>query len=109
MLLLINSYFDYLPIIISTTTIIGFFAGLIEQTIVYITIKNNQFFNISSNINNTNNINTTKQYNYYNKNMGIIFFNNIFGYTSFGIVAGILYPITIPLYSIYIMNKNKIK
>jgi len=104
-MLLINLYFDYLPIIISTSTIIGFFAGLIEQTIVYITIKNNQFFNI----NNTNTINSTKQYNYYNKNMGLIFFHNIFGYTSFGIIVGILYPITIPLYSIYIMNNNKIK
>lgn len=108
-MLLINLYFDYLPIIISTTAIIGFFSGLIEQTIVYIIIKNNKFFNIYNSINSTNTINSTKQYNYYNKNMGIIFFNNIFGYTSFGIVAGILYPITIPLYSIYIMNNNKIK
>ena len=102
MIELINIYFKYLPIIISTATIIGFFAGLIEQTIVYIAIKNNQIFNI------TNGINSSKQYNYYDKNIGLIFFYNIFGYTSFGIVIGILYPITIPVYSIYIM-KNKIK
>jgi hypothetical protein len=104
-MLLINIYFDYLPTVTITTAIIGFFAGLIEQTIVYITIKNNRFFNIT-NISNT--INNAKQYNYYNKSMGLIFFNNIFGYISFSIIVGILYPITIPLYSIYIIHNKKI-
>jgi len=103
-MLLINIYFDYLPTVTITTAIIGFFAGLIEQTMVYITIKNNQFFNITNCLNSASN---SKQYNYYNKNMGLIFFHNIFGYTSLGILVGILYPITIPLYSIYII-KNKI-
>ena len=103
MILLINIYFEYLPIIISTTTIIGFFAGLIEQTMVYIRIKNNQYLNIT-NISNT--INSAKQYNYYNKNMGLIFFYNIFGHMSFGILVGILYPISIPVYSIYMIINN---
>ena len=102
---LINTYFKYLTPILFTTTIIGFFSGLIEQTIVYIAIKNNQLFNKLNNQNSENSLNNSKQYNYYNKKMGLLFFYNIFGYTSFGIIVGILYPITIPLYSISISMK----
>ena len=102
MLFLVDAYFKFLTPILLTTIIIGFFSGLIEQTIVYIGIKNNQLFNKLNNQNNSN------QYNYYNKKMGSLFFTNIFGYTSFGIMIGILYPITIPLYSFFIFKKNNV-
>ena len=101
---LIDIYFKFLTPILLSTTIIGFFSGLIEQTIVYTTIKNNQLFNKLHNQNSSNQ-NSSNQYNYYNKKIGALFFTNLFGYTSFGIIVGILYPITIPLYSIYISSK----
>jgi hypothetical protein len=70
-----NLYFYFLPTILFTTTTIGFFAGLIEQTNIY-----------------------NKKLNNYN---GKVFFNKIIGYISFGIMVGITYPISIPIYAFY--------
>jgi hypothetical protein len=72
-LILLNLYIEYLPPIILTTISIGFFAGLFENILC---CKNN----------NCN---------------GKIFFNTFISYISFGTIIGLIYPISIPLYSIY--------
>jgi hypothetical protein len=70
---ILNLYLYFLPTILFTTTTIGFFAGLIEQTNIY-----------------------NKKLNNYN---GKVFFNKMIGYMSLGIMVGITYPISIPIYS----------
>lgn len=72
---IVNLYLYFLPTILFTTATIGFFAGLIEQTNIY-----------------------NKKSNNYD---GRVFFNKMIGFISLGIIVGIIYPISIPIYSFY--------
>lgn len=72
---ILNSYLHFLPTILFTTTTIGFFAVLIDQTYIF----NNKSNNYDAEV----------------------FFNKMISYMSLGVMIGITYPISIPIYSFY--------
>jgi uncharacterized membrane protein YidH (DUF202 family) len=85
---MLNYYLNYLEIIILSSTIIGFFSGIIN---IYYNIKQID----------------KKQYIHqklikYNEQIGLYIFINIIGFTAIGFITGLFYPIIFPLLGLYI-------
>ena len=80
-------YFTALPLMTIYSTIIGINAGMIANIRKY---DDFPFKNYSNSIENTN----------------LIGYSNLIGYTSIGIITGITYPISYPLFGGYVLYKN---
>ena len=82
---MLNHYLNYLEVIILSTTITGFFCGIIDS---HYNIKQNDL---------------KQKIIKYNGQIGLYLFINIIGYTAFGIITGLFYPIIFPCIAIYII------
>jgi len=86
-------YKNYLEIVVPSTSIIGFFCGIIN-------IKYN-ILNCNNNNNKLKNDNKLKN----NNKIGLYIFINIIGYTFIGFITGLFYPITFPLCTYYLFQQ----
>jgi hypothetical protein len=89
---MLHIYKNYLEIVIPSTSIIGFFCGIIN--INYNILNWNLNWNLNCNNNKLKN----------NNKIGLYIFINIIGYLFIGFITGLFFPITFPICTYYLLK-----